>query len=204
MKQRRFSISTKPQQDISSGVSMVEAIVAMGIATIMMGISITTMQTVMRAERETSKATWLGSSFQRLSRLFRSDIHAANSIVLLEETIPKKTELRIHKSRQESVQYCIQKNRIFRVVTKRGEQIHQDVFYLPAGSEAYFFQRKRLNQAGISIGQAQQLNALKQNGDSENKATVHEISIISTIGYDHRLAANRKKEAEKDTKKANK
>lgn len=200
MKQRRFSISTKPQHGVSLGVSLVEAIVAMGIATVMMGVSIMTMQTVMRAERETSKAAWLGSSFHRLSRILRSDIHAANSIALQNGATLKSTEMTIQKPDNEVVQYRIQKNRLFRVVTQKGEQVHQDAFYLPAESEAYFFQRKRLNQAGISIDRAQQAPALQRNKAPENKAIVNEMSIISTIGFDYRLTSNRKKQSEKDTK----
>ncbi len=197
MKQQRFSISARSPLGLPPGVSLVEAIVAMGIATIMMGISITTMQTVMRAERETNKAAWYGSSFHRFSRLFRSDIHAANSLELQNEAILSSLEMTIQKPGNESVQYRIEENHVFRIVAREGKQVHQDTFYFPAGSEVFFFERKRLKQAGISIGQAQEVLVPRQRKAPDNKNAVKKMSIISTIGFDHRLATPGKNQTKK-------
>lgn len=199
MKQRYFTISIKPHRRNPSGISLVEVVVAMGIATVLMGISMTTMHTVLRTERETSKAAWLGSSFYRFSRLIRSDIHAANSLKFLDDETSNSPELTIQKNGDEVVKYRVVGSRIFRVVRQKDQQVHQDAFYLPEGSHAYFFQRKRLNQAGISIDRSQQLNALEENDGVNNKASTKEMSIISIIGHDHRLAAIRKKQPKKET-----
>jgi len=204
MMRQGFYISIK-QHGIPPGVSLVEVVVAMGIATILMGISMTTMHTVLRTERETSKAAWLGSSFQRFSRLIRSDIHAATSLDFLEGSTRDSPELTIRKPGKEVVKYRIKDNRISRVVTRNDQQIHQDGFYLPEGSHAYFFQRKRLNQAGISIDEPLQvINAPQRGGTSTNnskhKTRIKELSIISTIGHDYRLADILIKQSKKETK----
>ena len=204
MKRRRFYISRK-QHGIPPGISLVEVVIAMGIATILLGISMTTMHTVMRAERETSKAAWLGLSFHRFSRLIRSDIHAATSLEFLEGSTRNSPELTIKKTGDEVVKYRIQGHRISRVVTRNNQRVHQDRFILPKGSHAYFFQRKRLNQAGISIDGPSQANNTPQQGgtsvnNSENKPSNKEFKIISTIGHDYRLADIQIKPAKKETK----
>ncbi|MCH9654077.1 MAG: hypothetical protein K0U86_11590 [Planctomycetes bacterium] len=204
MKRRRFCISIK-QHGIPPGISLVEVVVAMGIATILLGISMTTMHTVMRAERETSKAAWLGSSFHRFSRLIRSDIHAATSLEFLEGSTQSSPELTIKKTDAEIVKYRIEGHRIFRVVTRNEQQVHQDGFFLPEGSHAYFFERKRLNQAGIAIDEPLHAkNSLKQGRtavkNSELKSSHRELEIISTIGHDYRLADMQIKPTKKETK----
>lgn len=202
MKRRRFSFSIKQHKTLP-GVSLVEVVVAMGIATVLMGISMTTMHTVLRAERETSKAAWLGSSFHRFSRLMRSDIHAATSVNFQNGSTENSPELTLRKAGDEVVKYRIEGHRIFRVVTRQDQRVHQDTFHLPEGSHAYFFQQARLNQAGISIDQPHQLSSLKQSSAvSTNvpQASMNELSIISTIGRDYRLADLRIKQPEKETK----
>lgn len=206
MKRRHFSFSIKQHKTLP-GVSLVEVVVAMGIATVLMGISMTTMHTVLRAERETSKATWLGSSFHRFSRLIRSDIHAATSLNFQNGSAENSPELTIRKVDDEVVKYRIEGHRIFRVVTRQDQRVHQDTFHLPEGSHAYFFQQARLNQAGIAIDQPHQLSALKPSSavknavkNNDQQALMNELSIISTIGHDYRLAGIRIKQPEKETK----
>lgn len=201
MQQRGFNISIR-QYGCPPGVSLVEVVVAMGIASILMGISMTTMHTVLRAERETSKAAWLGSSFQRFSRLFRADIHAAADVPHPAE---EGKELTLLKPGNQNVTYRIEQHRIFRVVTSQGEETHRDVFYLPDGSHARFFKQKRLNRAGISIEEPDPLRRIfsKNKGKSNpsGRRAVQALSIISTIGHDYRLADLKLKQPEKETKK---
>ncbi|MCA9016173.1 MAG: hypothetical protein KDA77_12645 [Planctomycetaceae bacterium] len=202
MKRRGFTLSIK-QHNTLPGVSLVEVVVAMGIATILMGISMTTMHTVLRAERETSKAAWLGSSFHRFSRLMRSDIHAATSLNFQDGTAESSPQLTIQKTGDEVVKYRIEGHRIFRVVTRKDQRVHQDTFHLPEGSHAYFFQQPRLNQAGIAIDQPDLLRTLKQRPEVETDDQLpflNELSIISTIGHDYRLADLRIRQPEKETK----
>ncbi|WP_339730997.1 hypothetical protein [uncultured Gimesia sp.] len=202
MKRRCFSFSIKQHKTLP-GVSLVEVVVAMGIATVLMGISMTTMHTVLRAERETSKAAWLGSSFHRFSRLIRSDIHAATSLNFQNGSTERSPELTIRKADDEVVKYQIEGHRISRVVTRQDQRVHQDTFHLPEGSHAYFFQQARLNQAGISIDQPDPLSRLQQNTVDENKnqrPLMSELSIISTIGHDYRLGDIRINQPEKETK----
>ncbi|WP_145180099.1 type II secretion system protein J [Gimesia aquarii] len=198
---QRFIVSSmKTHHGSTPGISLVEVVVAMGIATVLMGISMTIINTVMRTERETSKATWLGSSFYRFSRLIRSDIHAADSLDFLDGDARNSPELTIKKAGNEVVKYHVKGSRIFRFVIRKDQQVHQDTFYLPEGSQAYFFQRKRSNQAGISIDQARQFNIPVQKEVNKNEASTRELSIISIIGHDHRLASIRKKQPEEETK----
>jgi hypothetical protein len=204
MKRRRFYISIK-QHGIPPGISLVEVVVAMGIATILLGISMTTMHTVMRAERETSKAAWLGTSLHRFSRLIRSDIHAGTGLEFLEGSTLNSPELTIKKTGDEMVKYQIQGHRIFRVVIRNSQRVHQDSFILPEGSHAYFFERKHLNQAGISIDEPPQMSkGSQQSGASarknENKPSSKEFEIVSTIGHDYRLAEMQINPVKKETK----
>ncbi|QDT88474.1 PulJ/GspJ family protein [Gimesia algae] len=201
MQQRGFTISIR-QYGCPPGVSLVEVVVAMGIASVLMGISMTTIHTVLRAERETSKAAWLGSSFQRFSHLFRADIHAA-----VDARFPGAggTEIILQKADNQSVQYRIEQHQIFRVVTSQGEVAHRDVFYLPEGSHALFFEQQRLHRAGISIEEPDPLRRIlsknKGNSGQSGRPAVQELSIISTIGYDYRLANLKLKQPEKETNK---
>ncbi|QDV48090.1 PulJ/GspJ family protein [Gimesia fumaroli] len=201
MKRRGFSFSIK-QHNTLTGISLVEVVVAMGIATVLMGISMTTMHTVLRAERETSKAAWLGASFHRFSRLIRSDIHAATSLDFQNGTPQSSPELTIQKAGNEVVKYRIEGHQIIRVVSRQDQRVHRDTFHLPEGSHAHFFQQARLNQAGISIDQPDALSILGQNAADEReneRPYLHELSIISTIGHDYRLSELLKKQPEKET-----
>tara|TARA_R110002095_G_scaffold197329_2_gene176378 strand:+ start:4129 stop:4734 length:606 start_codon:yes stop_codon:yes gene_type:complete len=201
MQRRGFFCNSIKQHGIPPGISLVEVVVAMGIASVLMGVSMTTMHTVMRTERETSKAVWLGSSFHRFSRLIRSDIHAAASVEFLEGATLNSPELTIQKPGDEVVKYRIQGDRIFRVVTRKTQQVHQDGFYLPEGSHAYFFQRKRLNQAGISIDEPLQSDGGPEQAGTENRhAALKELSIVSAIGHDYRLTDIQIKPPKKETK----
>jgi type II secretory pathway component PulJ len=201
MQRRGFTISIR-QYGCPPGVSLVEVVVAMGIASVLMGISMTTMHTILRAERETSKAAWLGSSFQRFSHLFRADIHAADDVRLPAEG---GTEITLQQPDKRSVTYRIDQHQIFRVVTSQGEVAHRDVFYLPEGSHAQFFEQQRLHRAGISIEEPDPLQrVLSKNyskSDQSGRPAVQELSIISTIGHDYRLADLKLKQSEKETKK---
>ncbi|WP_417390654.1 PulJ/GspJ family protein [Gimesia sp.] len=198
MQRRGFTISIR-QYGCPPGVSLVEVVVAMGIASVLMGISMVTMHTVLRAERETSKAAWLGSSFQRFSHLFRADIHAAVEVKFPAEG----SELILQQPDNQSVKYTIQQHQIFRVVTRQGKETHRDVYYLPEGSLARFFEQQRLHRAGISIEEPDPLQRVSiKNSESSGrsgKPAVQELSIISTIGHDYRLANLKLKQPEKET-----
>lgn len=203
MRRRGLFISIR-QHGIPPGISLVEVVVAMAIATLLMGLSMTTLQTVMRAERETSEATWLDASFQRFSRLFRADIHAAETLKL-EPATDAKT-LIIQKPGQEQVTYRIEQFRIYRIVSRAGKTVHQDTFYFQEGSQAHFIRQQRLNQAGIVIREPEpslmpEMKNEQTTGSQE--PLTHEFSIRSTIGHDYRLAEIRFEQPEKETKPTN-
>jgi type II secretory pathway component PulJ len=203
MRRRGLFISIR-QHGIPPGISLVEVVVAMATATLLMGLSMTTLQTVMRAERETSEATWLGASFQRFSRLIRTDIHAAETLKLEPETDAKT--LVIQKPGQEQVTYRIEQFRIFRIVSRAGKTVHRDTFYFPEGSQAHFIRQQRLNQAGIVIREPDtplppEMRNNKTAGSQGPSS--HEFSIRSTIGHDYRLAEIRFEQPEKETKPTN-
>jgi len=201
MQRRGFYFSIR-QYGCPPGVSLVEVVVAMGIASVLMGISMTTIHTVLRAERETSKAAWLGSSFQRFSHLLRADIHAA-----VEVRFPAEggTEIILPQPDNRSVSYRIEQHQIFRVASSQGKEIHRDVFYLPDGSHARFFEQQRLHRAGISIEEPDPLQRVLSNKKSPSgqsgRPAVQELSIISTIGHDYRLADLKLKQPEINTNK---
>lgn len=197
MRGRRLSLSIR-QHNTLPGVSLVEVVVAMGIASILMGISMTTMHTVLRADRETSKAAWLGSSFHRFSRLIRADIHAASRLTIENAKGEEAAKLTIQLPGDEVVTYQIEGHRIFRVVTRNQQRAHQDLFYLPAGSHASFFRQPRLNLAGIAIEQPDTLAAFKRKS-SKGQPGTSQFSIASTIGHDYRLSKIIKQAIEKQT-----
>ncbi|WP_417387936.1 PulJ/GspJ family protein [Gimesia sp.] len=201
MQRRGFHFSIR-QYGCPPGISLVEVVVAMGIASVLMGISMTTMHTVLQAERETSKAAWLGSSFQRFSHLLRADIHAAVAVRFPAEG---GAEITLQQPDNQSVTYRIDQHQIFRVVTSQGKEAHRDVFYLPEGSHARFFEQQRLHRAGISIEEPDPLqrvlNHKKNQSDQSGRPAVQELSIISTIGHDYRLADLKLKQPEIETNK---
>ncbi|QDT24829.1 PulJ/GspJ family protein [Gimesia panareensis] len=205
MRRRSLFISIR-QHGIPPGISLVEVVVAMGIATLLMGLSMTTVHTVMRAERESSQAAWLGASFQRFSRLFRSDIHAAEKLKLGPESDTDAKTLIIDKPGEEQVTWRIEAFRIFRIVSRQGKTLHEDTFFFPEGSQAYFFRQERLNQAGIRIREPDPQLSLEVRGKKtagSQRLVSHEFSIRSTIGHDYRLAEIRFQQPEKETNQTN-
>lgn len=205
MRRRGFMISIR-QHGIPPGISLVEVVVAMAIATVLMGLSMTTLHTIMRAERESSEAVWLGASFQRFSRLFRDDIHAAESVQLEPEKVANPKTLVILKPGGEQITWRIEEFRIDRVVSREGKVLHEDMFYVPAGSEAHFIQQQRLNQAGISIREPGSLVLPdKESGNTPESRprAAHELAVLSTIGRDYRLTQISFEQSEKETNQTN-
>ena len=190
------------QHGIPPGASLVEVVVAMGIASILMGLSITTLQTVMRAERASSKAVWLGASFQRFSRQFRADIHAATDLKLEKPADQESTELIIQKPDGQQVKYQIQEFRINRMVSQDQQRIHQDTYYLPEGSQAHFIRQQRLNQAGITILEPALVSSTSGRdvkNEDKQAALSNEFSIRSSVGHDYRLSEISFRQPEKET-----
>src|SRR5579863_5938808 len=65
-----------------AGVSLVEMLIVITVAAVMVGLAVTTIHLLLRAEHEATSAARYASSVTRLAHAFRDDIHFALQVEL--------------------------------------------------------------------------------------------------------------------------
>jgi prepilin-type N-terminal cleavage/methylation domain-containing protein len=119
------------------GVSLVELLIVISVATVIVGICVTTIHVLLRSERDQSRAVRTAVTLSRLTEVFRDDVHAtSNAEIVSHEAQPSRLTLSDADGRQ--IGYSADGHLLQRVETARGAEIHRDTFHFPSGSTMRF------------------------------------------------------------------
>lgn len=147
---RSFSGSTKLENQMSKerqkkqnqkltkpfarrGVSLVELLVVIFVATVIVGICVTTIHVLLRSERDQSRAVRTAVTLSRLTEVFREDVHATSiAEIVSNDAQPRRLTLSDADDRQ--IVYSSDEHLLQRIEKSHGAEIHRDTFHFPSGS----------------------------------------------------------------------
>lgn len=130
----------RPAQPASrrTGTTLIETVVMMSISMVMLGLAVTMIHLLLRAERFTTQAVWHNTTLARVSRMLRDDVHAALTADVQPPADDLPTALTLKLSGDRVVSYQIEEHQLTRTETVNNAATRRDDFYLPTGSELSF------------------------------------------------------------------
>ena len=177
-----------------SGMSIVELIVVMGIATTFLGLGIYTLHLLLRAERNTHQAARLGESMSRLSQHFRNDAHAATDVRVGPKNADEGTSVTLTMSAGRTVHYGLDAGRIVRIERLAETIKQQELFPMAAGSAVQFLVTDEPRIVSIVVQQrlCPTRNLAKPpGGGASTPASIRTTRIEAVEARDHRFGATR-------------
>lgn len=172
------------------GVSLVEIVIVMGIASVMLGLGIYTVHLLLKAERHVKAAVWHGDSLSRLSYQFRRDAHAATSVQIGGQDKKDDDSVELDLPAERTVRYSADAGRVVRVAQAAGETRHQDVFPLPKGSAIRFETADDGPQLSLVINRVLVPGVTtddQANADKSATEPRRTTRIEAVVGRDHRF-----------------
>ncbi len=168
------------------GVSLVELLIVISVATVIVGICVTTIHVLLRSERDQSRAIQTAVTISRLSEVFREDVHAASQGELLAvEGQPPRLMLTGADGRK--IVYSASEHVAERVETASGTPVHRDLFHFPSGSAVRLERDETPRLVRIAIDIAAALP--HQMPEARNRlAPPRTVSIEALLDRDHRFA----------------
>jgi hypothetical protein len=170
--------------------SLIEVIVMMSVGMVMLGIAMTTIHLLLRAERHSTQAVWHNMTVTRLSRVLRDDVHAVRnaSVKADDDNGPATLTLTFLDARR--IVYTIEEHELKRVESVGETVERRNSFFLPVGSSLQFEQlagppsvvRLVIQRAPLASGTAKQTKP--STGESPSRRT---LTMESVIGRDHRF-----------------
>src|SRR5438876_5171317 len=113
------------------GVSLIEMLVVMSVASVMMGLGVTTIHLLLGSEHEATRSVRYAASVARLARLFREDIHAARQVEFPPVEPGKPAVLIAMVDGERDIRYELDAHLARRLESDGGTTPHRDVFYFP-------------------------------------------------------------------------
>ncbi len=121
-----------------AGTSLVEMLAVMTVAAVMVGLAVTTMHLLLRAEREATNAARYTASIARLAHVFRDDMHFAREVELPAVEPGKPEVLTASADAGRHIRYELDAHLATRIETDGPDNTHRDVFYFPLDSRLSF------------------------------------------------------------------
>lgn len=112
------------------GSSLVEIVVAMGIASIMLGVSLAMVHLLMRVEQDATRHMWYRTTLARLESQFREDVALAAAAAY--EADERRLSLQMPEAA--AVSWQLHEDRIERHRELDADRAQHEVFRLPRGS----------------------------------------------------------------------
>jgi len=114
------------------GISMIEMMVMMTAVFVLLGMTVIVLQLMMRLDADGRGRLERAGSIGRLSRQFRSDVHAASEVEVVASDAKRPAGLRMTPERNRTIDYQAQGDgRLSRVETVGGKVAHRETFILP-------------------------------------------------------------------------
>lgn len=162
------------------GASLIELVFVIGIASVLVGISVTTIHRLLAAEREHERMVRSAVQLARLSRQFRDDVHAA---VEAEIAADPAAELKLAPASSATIVYTAAEATLTRVATDAGGQSHREVYRFPRETRFAFSQDADTSLLRLSVEVPRNPASQPAAGTPRPQTTVLE----SHLGLDRRL-----------------
>jgi len=152
-----------------AGFSLVEALVAMTLATTAMTIAVVTLTAVQRADRDLRDQTMCDAELHRFALQLRADAHQALSAKITNDS---DNVLRLVLSGSETIQYTLQAGHVQRDQRRDDKVIHHETYRLPESTASQW----RLNENGTTpvVGLSLEPQTIEQSGHvAEHPETIN-------------------------------
>jgi hypothetical protein len=180
-----------PQANRRHGAaSLIEVVVMLSIGMVMLGIAMTTIHLLLRAERHSTQAVYHNTTIARLSQVLRDDVHAAREAVVGagDDDGPATLNLTLDDDRR--IVYTIEEHELKRIESVGETVERRNSFFLPVGSLLQFEQaagpplavRLVIQRAPLVRGTATQTK--QSTGEPPARRT---LTIQSIVGRIHRF-----------------
>ena len=180
---------------IRRGTSLVEMVTAMSIASVMLLVAFRVLHTVLKAERTTSRAIWSSHSVNRLSRVFRSDVHAAGTIEISSPADDQPESLTLMMRDGGTIRYEVEQRGISRVAVQADKSEQRDRFRFPESTTCRFERRSAPDRVRLLLAVPRNPIELLKSSDSNaaRSATPSDrlVPIEAIMARDRRFDAQR-------------
>ena len=164
------------------GLSLIEMVAAIGVISILAGMSITLIHSLLRVERTERVSLVQQNTLARLSREFRQDVRAAEATEPAGDVAQPLTSIVLKSSADEAIEYRIQDDSIVRT-WRRGEKVERvETFKLRSGASAHLMVSEKPSQPVVSLLIDRKMGK-RGAGDSR------EFRVDARLGRDHRFEA---------------
>ena len=173
------------------GTSLMEMVVVIAIASVMLGLAVTTIHMLLRAEWHSTETVWYGTSLARFSRTFRQDVHAATSADIPKPPPDAKSRLDLTLPKQRTVTFQIDGSSITRVEVEAEKVRHRDVYHFPPKSTIRFERTQEPALVHVVINRPSTPEVLAGREDDGGKAyrpAGRVLRIEAAVARDHRFA----------------
>ena len=168
------SAGTEPR-----GFSLIELLVVMGVATVMLGLAMTTIHLLLRAERHSAKTFWYGTSLTRFAAVLRNDVHAATTarfpgaVTGLDLTLPNG----------HAVAYRADAHTLTRIEESAGQPVHREDFHFPPTTRIRFEKGEQPNliRGVIDRPSAIQPRMPASNGNAQSIRTARRVLRVEAV-----------------------
>ena len=136
-------------RSLRRGVSLVELLIVISIATVVVGMCVTTIHLLLRTQRDESRGVRTTVTLSRLAETFRDDVHATSQSEIGDDETGRRLLLEDEAGRR--IVYRADEHQLRRIETLRGAEVHRDTFYFPLESKIDFAREEPLRLVRISI-----------------------------------------------------
>ncbi len=194
MRTRVLLSPAKSRRSFRGGSSLVEVMIAMTIGSVVLSLGIGMLHLLLRSESALTDSLKRSQTVSQLSRLFRGDVHAAQSANI--ET-PKndnpqaKAVLQLQLAADHQVQYAAENEAVVRTETQEGKTLHSVRFRFTQGA-AIDFSKDSQNPKRLSLVINSPKPKLSRIRTSEPRGVLRELKIEANLGRDHRFESKNK------------
>lgn len=173
------------------GVSLIELIIVISVATLIIGVALGLMQWLLRSERDVRKTVWYGRSVSRLAQVFRNDAHRASHVEIA-AAAETSNSMQFSLGNSHTVTYEIEEHTIRRVDRDGETELHRETFHFPPGSAIRFEKDQGPAMARVVIDRATgQLNVDTNedaNAGARTEPAGRTVRIEAGLGKDRRFS----------------
>ena len=184
-----------------AGVSLVEMLIVITVAAVMVGLSVTTIHLLLRAEHEARSAARYAASVRRLAHHFRDDIHFSSSVELPAADLDQPAALiaQTGTSESEKVRYELNANRATRITGSGPDDLYREDFYFPPHSRLSFERNENEELVRLAIEMPRDANRARADSVRASEDSMRKLAIDASMNRLRRLeATNREGEVESE------
>ncbi len=179
---------SRSERTARSGTSLVELMVALGVATVILGTGLATIHLLMSAERNSVQSVFRTTTVSRLSRSFRDDVHAATGVTLQQgDSSGGLLTLKMPDGGQ--IAYAFETQRLNRTVTAGDGKLEHEQFRLPIGAICRFETIADPSRVRLVIATPRRSPQSMNSNDptSANQPDMNIVTLEAVPSRDHRF-----------------